>query len=121
VLIWMTTARAPGSTVDALLQRDDVRLVVSAASAFEISLKVRLGKLDMARPLVAGWAGALERMGAAELAVTTEHALEAGSLEWAHRDPFDRLLAAQARTERLTLVTADRAMLTAPGIDLLPW
>jgi PIN domain nuclease of toxin-antitoxin system len=121
VLIWMTSTVAPRSDVELILRGDDVRLVVSAASAFEISLKVRVGRLDMARPLVAGWTAALEKMGVGELDVTAEHALAAGSLEWPHRDPFDRLLVAQAKVERLTLVTADRRMLDAPGVDVLPW
>ena len=71
--------------------------------------------------LVDQWATAVAELGAHELVVSTEHAVLAGKLDWAHRDPFDRLLVAQAIVEDLTLVTADRAVLVAPGLAVLPW
>jgi PIN domain nuclease of toxin-antitoxin system len=97
------------------------RRYVSDASAYEVSLKVRLGKFAGARPLCERWSDALATLPAIALPVATPHALVAGAMEWDHKDPFDRLLAAQALTEGLTLVTADRAFAAAPGVDILRW
>lgn len=58
-------------------------------------------------------------MSAEPLPLDTEHALLAGSMRWEHRDPFDRMLAAQAFVENLTLVTADRDLLALPGLKTL--
>lgn len=84
-------------------------LAVSAASAWEIATKVRIGKLPGAERIVDDYAGQLRRLGAEELAISGAHALLAGSLRWAHRDPFDRVLAAQAITEGMPFLTADPA------------
>lgn len=86
-----------------------------------MSLKVRLGKLDSARKLDSTWHDSLARPQATGLDVSVTHALRAGRLDWDHRDPFDRLLVAQAQAESLALVTADRAMLSAPDIEIVPW
>ncbi len=93
-------------------------LVVSAASAWEIGTKQRLGKLPQADALVGGYTRHLDRLGVTRLAITEEHALLAGRLEWAHRDPFDRMLAAQAMIESLTLVTNDAALTRLPGLAI---
>jgi PIN domain nuclease of toxin-antitoxin system len=122
VLIWLAGfGGKPNPATSKALHAADARLVVSAVSSFEIATKVRLGKLDSAAALVPGWARALTEIGAFELSLNSQHALTAGGLEWDHRDPFDRLLVAQAQLEELTLVTADRAMHTAPGVRLLAW
>jgi PIN domain nuclease of toxin-antitoxin system len=97
------------------------RRLVSDVSAFEVALKVRLGKFEGAAGLCERWSEALTRLPAIALPVTTSHALLAGTLDWDHRDPFDRLLAAQALTEGLTLVTADGAFASAPGLSILRW
>lgn len=82
---------------------------ISAASAWELATKHRLGKLDEA-------AGAIDRFdelvtadGFTHLAVSYLHALQAGRYPVAHRDPFDRMLAAQSELERLLLVSRDPA------------
>lgn len=122
VLHWLLDAGvARKSTAIDILADSENSVVVSAVSAFEVALKVRLGKFDRARPLVDRWSHQLRRLDAIELDIKPRHALVAGSLEWAHRDPFDRLLVAQARVEGLILVSADGPMLTAPGIDVLAW
>jgi PIN domain nuclease of toxin-antitoxin system len=54
-----------------------------------------------------------------ELGISMEHAAMAGSLAWNHRDPFDRILAAQAIASDLTLITADAALRSAPGVRVL--
>ena len=79
---------------------------VSAASAWEIATKRALGKLDCPEDLE----GALTATHFSPLAVTVAHAIEAGALPRHHDDPFDRMLAAQAKAESLTLVTADQRL-----------
>ena len=96
-------------------------LWVSDISAYEVAQKVRLGKFADAGVLVDRWMETLERLRGRALPVTTAHALAGGRLAWAHRDPFDRLLAGQALTEGLTILTADPAFDSAPGVDVLRW
>lgn len=81
--------------------------LVSAATAYEISNKVRIGKWPEADELAHRFMQIVESHGFAPLPVTPEHALEAGLIAVSHRDPFDRLLAAQAKLEGIPLVTAD--------------
>jgi len=78
---------------------------VSAASAWEIATKVRLGKLPSAAELAADFATHSEREGFEALAISVGHALRAGLLAGSHRDPFDRMLIAQAQAENLDLVS----------------
>jgi PIN domain nuclease of toxin-antitoxin system len=82
---------------------------VSAASAWEIATKTRLGKWPDAAPLASMFPGVIEASGFEPLAITVSHAIHAGALKVAHADPFDRMLAAQAELEGMTLVTADAA------------
>lgn len=92
------------------------QLVVSAASAWEISTKRRLGKLPQADVLVGAYSRHLERLGADRLSVTEDHALLAGGLRWEHRDPFDRMLAAQAMIESMTLLSHDPVFAGLSGV-----
>ncbi len=94
-------------------------IVVSAVSAWEIATKQRLGKLPQADVLVAGYSRHLDRLGAVRLPIVEDHALLAGGLDWEHRDPFDRMLAAQAMIESLTLITADEAFRGIAGLRLV--
>lgn len=93
-------------------------LVVSAASAWEIATKFRLGKLAGAKVIVNDFDDVVRRLGAAVLAISHTHALVAGSYPQSHRDPVDRMLAAQAQVEELPLVSKDRA-LRQFGVNLL--
>lgn len=85
----------------------------SPVSAYELGLKASLGKLE---PLLAPFAELSEQLGFQELPVATSHAELAARLPLANRDPFDRLLVAQALLENCTLVSRDRklALLGAP-------
>jgi PIN domain nuclease of toxin-antitoxin system len=119
VFLWLLGT--PQLVPDAL--RDDLadpgnELLVSAVSAMEVATKVRLGKLEPARHLVATWSARVQDLRALELPISTEHALLAGSLDWAHRDPFDRLLVAQGLVENVTLVTSDRQISAISGLRL---
>lgn len=87
---------------------------VSAASVWEIAIKRSLGKVT----LPDSWASALRRLGFAPMPVTAIHAAAVENLPWHHRDPFDRLLVAQASVERRALVTADRRFAMYP-VDTL--
>lgn len=86
---------------------DANEVYVSIGSAWEIAIKVGLGKWPEAEPLLTNFAEKLDEAGFALLPITLDHVRTAGLMQHAHRDPFDRLLAAQARIEGLALVTAD--------------
>jgi PIN domain nuclease of toxin-antitoxin system len=84
-------------------------VLVSAASAWEIATKDRLGKLGTAGGAVARFAELVAADGFEHLPRSYLHALKAGSYPLAHRDPFNRMLAAQSELERLPLVSRDPA------------
>jgi PIN domain nuclease of toxin-antitoxin system len=86
------------------------RVLVSAASLWEIATKNRLGKLGEADAFLADPATVLRGEGFEPLAITWPHALLAGRLDTPHRDPFDRMLAAQSLLDGLVLVSRDPAM-----------
>ena len=90
------------STLTAILHSDN-RIYVSAVSVWEIGIKVASGKLQVADNPVTF----VQNSGFAELPVTIRHAEIAAALPLLHRDPFDRMLIAQAQAEGLTLVTDD--------------
>ncbi len=120
VLLWMLTdpsRLSPGMAT--VLADRRTELTASAASAWEIATKARIGKLPQADVLVRGYTRHLARMGVQTMDITAEHALAAGSLDWQHRDPFDRMIAAQCMIEALPLVSADAAFSTLPGIRVL--
>jgi PIN domain nuclease of toxin-antitoxin system len=119
-LLWALTDPARlGDEARRVVSARASRLVVSAASAWEIATKQRLGRLPQADALVGAYPRHLDRLGVLRLPVSEEHALLAGRLEWHHRDPFDRVLAAQAMIESLTLVTNDAAFPGLPGLATL--
>jgi PIN domain nuclease of toxin-antitoxin system len=111
VLLWalMEPERLSAAANDILSDPSTV-LVVSSASAWEIATKHRLGRLNGAHSVVHGYSLHLERLGAEELPIRADHAILAGSLGGEHRDPFDRMLAAQALIETIPIVTGDDAI-----------
>jgi len=90
------------------------RVHVSAASGWEIATKVRLGKLPAVSELLDDLPQLLIAQGFAPLPVSLVHGLHAGLYPMAHRDPFDRLLAAQAELGGLTLISIDPALQAFP-------
>lgn len=120
VLLWALTApaRLSGEVHDALTDRR-TELFVSAASAWEIATKQRLGKLPQAEVLTRAYQQHLARLAAASIPITDQHSLLAGSMEWQHRDPFDRMIAAQCMMESIPLATADEAFKTLVGVQVI--
>lgn len=86
---------------------DGEDILVSSISAYEIALKWRLGKLPMIDDPLVNFPILMAQNDFQTLAMTESHALRAGLLPVQHRDPFDRIIAAQALEERLTVVTCD--------------
>jgi PIN domain nuclease of toxin-antitoxin system len=97
-----------------VLEDADNEVALSAASVWEIAVKRSLGKVT----LPDGWSAALRRLGFDPMPITAVHAHAVEGLPWHHRDPFDRLLVAQACVERCALVTADRRLVSYP-VDTL--
>ena len=85
-------------------------ILVSTASAWEISTKHRLGKLPEAQEVIRDLPGLLRRARFEVLPIELEHAFRAGALPGVHRDPFDRMLIAQSQLERLVLASADQLL-----------
>jgi PIN domain nuclease of toxin-antitoxin system len=105
LLWWATSSSALGKRVKRLIEDESIGILVSAASAWEIATKVRLGKLAWTAP------GSVEsyciKQGFELLSVSFKHAERAGSWPAAHGDPFDRMLAAQSEIENVRLATND--------------
>jgi PIN domain nuclease of toxin-antitoxin system len=93
-----------------LLEHEDNTSMVSAVSAWEIATKVRLGRLPAAADLVQDFVADLARQRIRILDVSADHGIRAGSLPGPQRDPFDRMLIAQALAENVPLVSNDRAL-----------
>jgi len=119
VWLWMLSEpeRLPGEVL-AQLGDMETTLLLSAASAWEIAIKFRLGRLELPEPPRDYVPDRLRRSGVHPLAVEPDHALRVADLPEHHRDPFDRLLIAQAQALDLLLVTADR-QLSAYDVELL--
>lgn len=105
-LLWwlLGDLRLAAPARDAIADEDSV-VHVSAASAWEIATKSRLGKLPGAESLAQDFAAVIEAEGFLPLPISLEHGQRAGSLPGAHKDPFDRMLIAQAQAENLILVS----------------
>ncbi|MFZ1108094.1 MAG: type II toxin-antitoxin system VapC family toxin [Rhodomicrobium sp.] len=119
VLVWWFAGdlRLPVATRQ-LIDGPEAEPYVSAATAWELTTKYRLGKLKEAAPLVESFFDLLDRYGFKRLSINTEHAHRAGLLSGDHKDPFDRMLAAQALIEDMGLVTAD-PLLAALGAKVI--
>jgi PIN domain nuclease of toxin-antitoxin system len=98
-----------GAGARAVIDDAHAELLLSAASSWEIAIKYAIGRLPLPEPPATYVPARLRSSGVEGLAVTHAHALRVANLEPHHRDPFDRLLVAQAQVEQLTIVTADPA------------
>jgi PIN domain nuclease of toxin-antitoxin system len=105
VLWWLADDRTLSAELKTAID-EEIDVFVSAATIWEVAIKQQLGKITAPSDLP-------ERIRDSELAnlpITSDHAIAAGRLPLIHRDPFDRMLVAQAQSERLTLVTRDRSL-----------
>lgn len=98
------------SRARAAIEGPDNVVYFSPVTAMEIVTKVRIGKLEIARPLATGFFDQMNARGFTELPLLSEHSEMAGAFRSSNNDPWDRLLAAQARIEHLGLVTCDAKM-----------
>lgn len=108
-LWWLDGDRKLPARARRLIGSDENEVLVSAASAWEIATKVRIGKLPGAVDVASDLASCIRSQRFTPLSVEVVHAQTAGLLTWAHRDPFDRMLAAQCLVEGLPLVSMDEA------------
>ena len=106
---WWSGDSALSATARASITDSETTVFVSAASAWEIATKVRVGRLTTHEDIVPRFSELAVAADLQHLPVTHRHGLRAGSYPRKHRDPFDRMLAAQAELESLTLVTKDAA------------
>jgi PIN domain nuclease of toxin-antitoxin system len=95
-------------------------ILISAVTFWELSLKESLGKLTFRHGVETLHTAWIASGAAAMLPVEWPHISRASKLPWLHRDPFDRLLVAQASFERLHLVTCDHQIRQYPGVEFLP-
>jgi len=107
VFIWSVTGDRQLKRATRVHMSSAEAVFVSAASIWEIAIKARLGKIEGDPEALAA---AIEASGFQELSVTTRHAAAVSKLPLHHNDPFDRLLLAQAFSEPLRLLTADRVL-----------
>ncbi len=116
-LIWWLT-ESPSLSISArrLIASRGSSVLVSAVSAWEIATKVRLGRLDIATDLAKDFAVYMDHERFESLPITAEHGIRAGSLPGSHKDPFDRMLVAQAQIEDLVIVSND-AQLDGYGVN----
>jgi PIN domain nuclease of toxin-antitoxin system len=112
VVLWWASGRSLPERWVAALQDPDNQIFVSAATAWEVEIKKRSGKLLFSPTVIE----VASELGFILLAISASDATLAGSLEWDHKDPFDRVLAAQAIENRLVLLTQDDSLRRAPGV-----
>ena len=99
----------------AAISSKDSKVYVSPVTAYEILNKYRIGRLPEYKALAENYLSVLNNSGLSELIINTKHFHYAGSFDWEHRDPFDRMLAAHAFIDDMILVTNDDVF------DSLPW
>jgi hypothetical protein len=106
-LLWLVSNPDQVSTAAREQIADSTReVMVSAVSAWEIAINTQLGRLN-GEPLLSAWPDIMAAMAVTELAIEAADAVLAGRLAWNHRDPFDRMIVAQAARRGLTIATRD--------------
>lgn len=117
LLGWVSNHPSLSQAADRALHDATNDVFVSAVSAWEVTTKARLGKLT-AGPLAQDFVGEVRRQGFTPLSISLDHGQRAGNLPGPHRDPFDRMLIAQAQAENLVLVS-NEALFDTYGIQRL--
>lgn len=118
LLWWLSDDAALPRTARKIIADTKNTVLVSAASAWEIAIKVRLGKLPTAANLVSDFCGQVEREGFDLLVISADDGIRGGLLPGPHKDPFDRMLIAQALAQNLPVITNERAF-EASGVRRL--
>ena len=108
-LWWFAQPEKLSETVIEHIADEANELWFSVASVWEMGIKTALGKLPLPEPISQYVSTRMTQLGATSLNITATHALRVAALPLHHRDPFDRMLIAQAQTEAMTLVSADSA------------
>lgn len=119
ILWWLSDDPSLSQKAREVIADADNTILTSSVSGYEIAWKSRQGKLSVPFQSPADFAREWRHEQWAELPLSLEHAVLAGRFESPHRDPFDRLLAAQAIAEGATLISIDRAFATFPGLAVL--
>lgn len=122
--VWSMTADARLSPAATAAMEQAETVSISAISLFEIGQKVRLGKWPEMEPFLDRLIGLADEQGGRLLELSPETSLLAATLEWAHRDPFDRIIGATAIIKGLTLISADAVFDTLtvdPGLPGRVW
>lgn len=109
LLWWLADDPSLPASARKVIVRASNTVLVSAASAWEIAIKARLGKLPDAADLLGDFSGYLARERFESLSISPEHAVRAGLLPGPHKDPFDRMLIAQSQAENIPIVSNDAA------------
>lgn len=120
-LVWLATdpAQVPVALREEITDAEEI--FVSAASAYEIAQKTRMGRLPHGGLVLTRWEHLLGALFATELPLNVAHMRTAGALAWDHRDPFDRMLVAQAQHEGLLLVTKDERIRAFEEVACAEW
>ena len=120
--IWIWSALEPeriSRRVARALARQENQLWLSPMSVWELIMLVQKGRVELHEDVLTWARRSLEQLRLCEAPLTTEVALESGTLSLTHSDPADLLIAATAKVFDLTLVTADEKLIHAPGIKVL--
>jgi PIN domain nuclease of toxin-antitoxin system len=117
-LWWFAQPERLSETAIAHITDEANELWFSVASIWEVGIKVALGKLPLPEPVERYIPSRMVQLGAKSLEIRAVHAIKAASLPLHHRDPFDRMLVAQAQVEDLTIVSAD-AILHQYNVSIL--
>ncbi len=108
LLWWLNDAPQLSETARRIIGAPSNEIHVSAASAWEIATKFTKGRLPTASLLLPDFAAVINNEGFRELAISSAHMVRSALLPGPHRDPFDRILAAQSITEDMALISLDR-------------
>jgi PIN domain nuclease of toxin-antitoxin system len=107
LLWWWKIPQQLSPNAKKAIEDDSNTVLISAAVAWEVAIKTKTGRINF-ESLLAKWAELLTQDQFIELPITSDHGIRAGQLPLHHRDPFDRMLAAQAQSQGLPIVSSDR-------------
>jgi PIN domain nuclease of toxin-antitoxin system len=119
VFLWLQSSPERLGEHVGLIEDSGNELAVSAASSWEIAIKYEIGRLKLPEAPARYVPSRIRAIGARALPIEHSHALAVATLPPLHRDPFDRMLIAQAQLEEMTILTADEAVAGYPVASLL--